>query len=305
MDPHFGLARRPFRLTPDPAAYSATATHEAAAATLARAFRAGDGVALVDGVPGTGKTLVGVRFLDSLPADTPRVMLAAPRGAKPVELFQALLFDLRRPYQGLTEHELRLAVTGELLAAAEQDRRLVVFVDEAHHLSADAAEEIRLLGNLESPAGPAAFVLLAGLPAVRSLLAGNPSLAHRLAARCRLTPLTVDESVAYLRDQVKACGGRAEWVFGDEAVSLIAELADGVPRVLNRLAGLSMALAEDDGADFVDAEAVLAAAEQLEMTAPSVKADPPAELDEPETLPHPNQVPRPPHAGRPAKRKAA
>ena len=95
MDPHFGLTRRPFRLTPDPAAYATTPPHEAAAAVLARAFRNGDGVALVDGDPGTGKTLVGVRFLDSLPADTPRVMLAAPRQAKPAELFQALLTNLR------------------------------------------------------------------------------------------------------------------------------------------------------------------------------------------------------------------
>ena len=305
MDPHFGLTRRPFRLTPDPAAYATTPPHEAAAAVLARAFRNGDGVALVDGDPGTGKTLVGVRFLDSLPADTPRVMLAAPRQAKPAELFQALLFDLGRPYQGLTEHELRLSVIGELLAAAETNRRMVVFLDEAHNLTPDAMEEIRLLGNLESPGGPAAFVLLAGLPAVRSVVAGNPSLAHRLAARCRLVPLSVVESELYLREQIRACGGRGEWVFGDEAVSLIAELADGVPRALNRLAGLALALAEEDGADSVDAEAVLSAAEQLEITAPSYKPEPVAEVDEPESLPHPNQVPRPPRAGQPGKRKAA
>ncbi len=305
MNPHFGLARRPFRLAPDPAAYAPTPPHEAAATTLGRAFRHGHGVALVDGEPGTGKTLAGVRFLDSLPTDTPRVMLAAPRQAKPAELFQALLFDLGRPYQGLTEHELRLSVTGELLAAAETDRRMVVFLDEAHHLTPDAVEELRLLGNLESPSGPAVFVLLAGLPAVRSLVAGNPSLSHRLAARCRLVPLTVGESEVYLREQVRACGGRAEWVFVDEAVSLIAELAGGVPRALNRLAGLAMALAEEDGADAVDAEAVLAAAEQLELTVPNAEPEPVAGIDEPESLPHPNQVPRPPRRGNPAKRKAA
>jgi len=305
MDSPFGLLRRPFRLSPDPAAYSPTTGHEAAARQLARAFRHGDSVAVVDGEPGTGKTLAGLRFLDSLSNDTPRVMVAAPRQAKPVELYQAILFDLNRPYQGLTEHELRLSVMAEVLAAAEADRRLVLFVDEAHHLSADAMEEIRLLGNLESAAGPTAFVLLAGLPSVRTLIAGNPSLAHRVSARCRLLPLTVAESESYLREQVRACGGRAEWVFGDEALSLVAGLADGVPRVLNRLAGLALSLAEEDEAEAVDAEAVLAAAELLELTAPTDKPESAVDSDEIDTLPHPNQVPRPPHGGRTAKRKVA
>lgn len=308
MDSHFGLHRRPFRPSPDPAAYCPTATHDAASAALARAFQAGEGLALVDGETGTGKTLVGLRFLDSLPEGTRRALVSVPRQTKPTELFQALLFDLGRLYQGLTEHELRLAVAGEVLAAAEQSQRWVILVDEAHNLSPEATEELRLLGNLDSPSGPPTFVVLCGLPAVRMLLAGNPSLAHRVGARCRLTPLSREESAAYLHDHLAACGGRAEWVFADEALRLLAELAGGIPRVLNRLASGAMALATDDGADLVDTEAVLTAAEQLGLAAPSTDAELPS-IDagsvEVDPLPHPNQVPRPPRGGRSPKRKAA
>ena len=175
MVSRFGLTRRPFRLTPDPGAYVPLPVQEQTAAALVRVFRDHEAVAVLDGEPGTGKTLAGVRFLESLDFEIPRVMVNASRQMKPAELFQAILFDLGLPYQGLTEHELRLAVTGELLAVAESSRRFVLFIDEAHNLSADAIEELRTLCNVESQGEPVAFVVLAGWTPLRALVAGNRS----------------------------------------------------------------------------------------------------------------------------------
>src|SRR5262249_4951742 len=53
-------------------------------------------------------------------ADVPRVVVPNSRASQPADLFQAILFDLGKPYQGLTEQELRLAVTGQLLDAATE-----------------------------------------------------------------------------------------------------------------------------------------------------------------------------------------
>ena len=254
----FGLSRRPFRPAVDPAAYFPAAAHEAALAGVAAAFARRDAAALVDGPAGVGKSLVARRWLDSLPADAPRVVVANPHAAGPAELLQAILFDLGRPYQGLSVQELRLAVTAELLTGVQPT---AVVIDEAQNLTPAAVEELRLLGNVETPDGPAAFVLLVAQPGLRDGL--GRAFGQRVAARHRVEPFTPDESAAYLRHQAGAA-------FEDEAVALLAEACGGVARVLNQAAALAGELAAGGGADRVDAEAVLEALTRLGL-------DPPAE----------------------------
>lgn len=256
----FGLTRRPFRPTPDTSVYVPTAAHDAAFAAVQRAYADGDGVAVVGGEPGTGKTLLGLRFLESLPDDVQRVILHASPDTRPVELLQAVLFDLGQPYQGLSEQELRLAVRGELLAALGDGRSVVLVADEAQHLTAEACEELRLLGNLETKLSKAVFVLLLGLPAEHRY---PPAFRQRVGVEKSLPVLDRDESVRFVRHQLRECGGRPEWLIDDEALHLLADHSGGVPRVLNRAASLAFEVADTAGHKQVDAEAVLEAVEQL------------------------------------------
>ena len=276
-----GLARRPFRPAVDPGAYFPAASHEAALAGVGAAFARHDPVTLVDGAAGVGKSLVARRWLDRLPADVPRAVVANPHAATPAGLLQAILFDLGRPYQGLSEQELRLAVTAELLGDGPRPHPTVLVIDEAQNLTPAAVEELRLLGNVETADGAAAFVLLVAQPGLRDGL--GRAFAQRVAARHRVEPFAPDEAAAYLRHQ----GGRA---LDDEAVSLLAGASGGVPRVLNQAAALAGELAVAAGADRVDAEAALEALARLGL-------DPPAE--EPAPVP----VARPPK--KPARKRAA
>ncbi|HEY2786821.1 MAG TPA: AAA family ATPase [Fimbriiglobus sp.] len=280
----FGLTRRPFRPTPDPACFFPSATHAAARNDLIESADRGDGIALLDGEPGTGKTLVALKVLDELPAEARRVLLPGGRFAAPADLFRAFLFDLGKPYENKAEPDLRLAVTDDLLAARESGRRTVVVIDEAHHLSPDLLEELRLVDNLESRTGKAAFTLLVGLPAVREKLSG--SLGQRIVARPRVEPLTEAESIAYLHFRLAEAGARPS-VLTDEAAEILASTAGGIPRVLNQVGSAAVAAAVASGESCVDAEAALAALERLGRAAP------PAESAEP-TRPAKSQPGSPP-----------
>lgn len=292
---HFGLTRRPFRPTPDTDAYYPAAAHEAALAGLRTAFAARDGLALLDGDPGTGKTLLALRFLEGLEAAVPRVLIPAPRFARPADLHQAILFDLGAEYRGLTEQELRLAVTEKLLSSLGGGQPTAIVLDEAQHLTADVLEEIRLLGNLETRSAKAAFVILVAQPSLRGRLAGSElaAFAQRVAARCRVEPMSRQESAEFVRHQVKVAGGSPAALVGDEALDLFADCCKGVPRLLNQAASLAFDLAGSTGADGVDAEAAVEALSQLGL------AQPPA--DRPTLIPHPARSPK----RRAAKRKSA
>ncbi|MDB5311672.1 MAG: hypothetical protein JWO38_5874 [Gemmataceae bacterium] len=294
---HFGTTRRPFRPAVDTGAYFPAAAHEAALAAVAAAFARCDPAALIDGPPGVGKSLVGRRWLEQLPSDVLRVVLPNVTAVGPADLLQAVLFDLNLPYQGLSEQELRLAVSAQLLGAAGTGHPMVVLVDEAQHLGPAALEELRLLGNIEIGDRSALFLLLVAQPALRDALArpGSETIAQRVGARCRLEPFSPDESEAYLRHQIKTAGGDPARVFDPEAVALIAGACGGVARVLNRVAGLAAELAAGAAAEVVDVEAVLEALARLGLAAPGAE-----ESGEPVILWHPNQSAEP---ARPARGK--
>lgn len=281
---HFGMARRPFRPAVDTGAYFPTAGHEAALATLRSAFDRREPAVLLDGPAGTGKSLVARLWLERLPADVPRVVLPNVPADKPTELLQAILFDLDQHYQGLSEQELRLAVTGQLLAAG----MTVLVIDEAHHLGPAALEELRLLGNIETRDGSALFLLLVAPASFRTALARPEyaGFAQRAGVRCGVEAFTPEESAAYLRHQVRAAGGTPARVFDDEAVSLLAGACGGVARTLNRAAAIAAELAAAGEADRIDVEAALEALTRLGLDAT-------AEPAEPFLLRHPGQSAKP------------
>ncbi len=266
----FGLTRRPFRPTPDTTAYAPAAAHDTALLAVQHAYSGGDSVAVVRGDPGTGKTLLGLRFLEALPESTRRVIVHAPPHTRPVELLQAVLFDLGHQYQGLSEQELRLAVHGELLNDLADGRRVVLVIDEAQHLTAEAGEELRLLGNLESREAKAVFVLLLAQSGDEKWGAG---FRQRVAVRKTLSPLDREDAVRFVRHQLRAAGGRPEWLIDDEALHLLANHTGGVPRILNRTTGLAFEVAANAGQRQVDAEAVLEAIDQMGLAPPQEEPD--------------------------------
>jgi len=269
----FGLNRRPFRPAPAPDLFFPAAAHAAAADRLRAAFDAGEGVALLDGGPGTGKTLVAVRLLESLRGAATAVLIPCARLVRPADLYQAILFDLGRPYLGLGENELRLAVTEYWLGELAAGRRGAVVLDEAHNLGPEVLEEVRFLDNLEGRGTKAVFTLLVGLPGLRDRLAGLEPLAQRVSCRVRLTPLSHDEAVGFTRHQLAACGGKEDELLTDEAAGLIAGYGRGVPRVVNQVAAGALAVALEADQDAIDVEAVCEAADRLGL--------PPAEAEDP------------------------
>lgn len=258
---HFGLRERPFRPAPDGAAYYPATSHEQTLARLQQALADGEALLLLTGEPGTGKTLLCHLLLERLGPGVASAFVTNSHVGGPAGLLQAILYDLSLPYRGLTEQELRLALTDALLQGYAAGRRTVLVIDEAQHLAPESLEELRQLANLEARRARAVQVVLSAQPALLETLGRDElrALAQRLPVRARLAPLTEQEAADYLVHQVRTAGGRPEAVWTDEALAVLARGSGGVPRLLNQAAHLALALACQAGAGMVDAEAALEA----------------------------------------------
>src|SRR5262249_2400747 len=78
-------------------------------------------------------------------------------------------------------------------------------------------------------------VILAGQPELAGRL-NEPSLRQlkqRIALRCDLVPLTLQETASYIAARIRIAGGDSARIFTREAVMLIHERSGGIPRVIS------------------------------------------------------------------------
>ncbi len=277
---YFGLRRRPFRASPDLDGYYPATAHESILSRLIQTMREDEGWAILTGDVGTGKTLLCHCLVERLGATVQTAFLTNSHFDSRAALFQAILYDFNQPYQGLGEQELRLALTDYLLKSYGEGRRTALIIDEAHHLSPDLLEELRLLGNLEARKGKALQMILVGQSALLQTLRLPElvCLSQRVAIRLKLEPLGVEESADYLLHQLRIAGGKPESLLGDEAREVLAVGTHGIPRLLNQAAHQALVLAFEGEAESVDAEAALEALAMVGLDAELEGPDSSAEI---------------------------
>jgi type II secretory pathway predicted ATPase ExeA len=219
---------------------------DAALHAIDRAIRRAEGISLVVGPPGTGKSLLLAKVGESVAEDFKVALLSGARICTRRALWQSILVDLGKPYRGIDEAELRIAVAEVVRGLAAGGSGLVILVDEAHTLPLRLIEELRLLANMPTPL-PAVHIVLAGPAALEERL-GSPkmeSFAQRIAVRSYLEPLDHAETVGYLRTQTKAAGLEWDACFEPGCDDAVYSAADGVPRLMNQLCDQALVTVAD------------------------------------------------------------
>jgi type II secretory pathway predicted ATPase ExeA len=244
---------------------------DAALHGIDRAIRRAEGISLVVGPPGTGKSLLLAKVAESVAEDFKVALLSGARICTRRALWQSILADLGQPYRGIDEAELRIAVAELVRRLATAGSGLVILVDEAHTLPLRLVEELRLLANMPTPL-PAVHLVLAGPSALEERL-GSPkmeSFAQRIAVRSYLEPLDHAETVAYLRTQTKAAGLEWDKCFDRGCDDAVYTAADGVPRLMNQICDQALVLLADAGRRVKPSDIAVAWQEIQRLPAPAL-----------------------------------
>ena len=129
---YFDLTGRPFGSAPNAGCWFPAEAIEQARLMLTQSISLAGGVGLVVGPPGTGKSLLLERLAADFGTAFQVVTLASTRLCSRRALLQNILFELRRPYRGLEEGELRLDLIEHLRTVQDGARCVLLLVDEAH-----------------------------------------------------------------------------------------------------------------------------------------------------------------------------
>ncbi|WP_339683616.1 ExeA family protein [Gimesia maris] len=243
---NFGFTDRPFTVSPSPACYFEAAEHQHVLEELLVTISSLNGITILTGDAGTGKTAVCRQLVARL-EDQFQIQFVEHCNFPTVRaLLQTLLYNLTDCYEKVSEQELRLALTAEVRSSfLNHGQPLLVLVDEAHLLSVSFLEELRVLSDIAFDGKPALQLLLCGQTSLEETLIqpALSSLNQRIGCQVYLDRMTRQESEAYIAYRIQRVSTDKRSCFTDEAIKFITHVSDGLPRCLNQICDHSLMLA--------------------------------------------------------------
>lgn len=267
---HFGLGQNPFTVSPDPASFYSTLAHDEALLQLAFGVKNQQGLMVLTGEPGTGKTTVLRYFLDWLQQrEHYSTAYIYHTFVHSTDLLQLILKDFGLAFEGRSKGEMVIALMTWLLSRHKMGDRPVIVIDEAQSLTNAAFEEVRMLLNAQSRGAQLIQIVLAGQLQLEDKLRQPQmeQLRQRIMCYWRLAALKLEETEGYIRKRLARAGGQGPVVFPPESMREVHRYSHGIPRVINLLCEHALLTCYADRRRFVEVEDVASVVRQFELDA--------------------------------------
>jgi len=263
---HYGLAAKPFSLSPDSKFLWLGEKHKEALATLEYGIMGEKGFLILTGEVGTGKTILINALIDRINKDVVVARIADP------DLESLDFFNLLSEEFGMNEHFeskgaflIRFRVF--LQEAHAANKLVLLIIDEAQRLPHEILEQIRLLSNIEMHHKKLINIFFVGQNEFNAKLLDdrNKAVRQRIAASYHIVPLSQRETTRYIQHRMEIAGAVRE-IFTPKALKRVYSATDGYPRLINSICDYALLTGYAAGLKTIDDGIIRECEEELGLS---------------------------------------
>jgi general secretion pathway protein A len=252
---YFGLRQPPFSMTPDPRFAFATREHEQALSKMTFYTDERQGLFLLMGEIGTGKTTIAKLAVDNWKSRRERYtvgQVADPSPPSPPAFLRLVLASFLQPVlRNLLD--LKAALRVFLLQEHQAGRTVILVLDEAQTLHPKNLDTIHALTNEQTQTEKLLQIVLLAQPNFKYKLQQKPALRSRIAGGHTLDGLAPQDALDLLRHRVALAGGDFDGLFSPATHRPLYAATRGIPRDLCILCNAALVAAYSGRSRVVDA----------------------------------------------------
>lgn len=262
---HYGLNKKPFDISPDPAFLWLSEKHKEALAHLKYGIHDDKGFLVITGEVGTGKTAL-IKYLVKLINVGAIVVTVPDPDMSRIDFYNYLASELNMRKEFKSKGEFLIHFKKFLLNAFSSYKKVLLIIDEAQRLNNDLLDEIRLLGNIDLNGLILLNIFFIGQNEFKAILMddANKSIRQRITASYQIDSLTVEEVWGYIRHRLQVAGSRQE-IFTPEAIREIYKHSKGYPRLINIICDHALMTGYADGLKIIDVDTIEECADDLKI----------------------------------------
>lgn len=236
----YGFTTYPFTLTPDTQFLYPSENYKDCLFYLLHGLKREYGLLVVTGAIGTGKTFLLNTLLKQLGEKT-HTAFVVNSTLNSFEILQYASKEFKMQITGKSKAELLLNFREFLLTHAMVNEKVILIVDEAHNLSVEALEDLRLLTNFENAEKKLIQIILVGQLQLEEKLKlpELTQLSQRVGFSCSLRPLNYEETQRYIEQRLSVAGS-IDRIFTSKAIQEIFTYSKGIPRVINIICDMAL-----------------------------------------------------------------
>ncbi|MGB6067416.1 MAG: AAA family ATPase [Desulfomonilaceae bacterium] len=235
---YFDLAENPFSVSPNPRYCYLSNLHRGILAKVDYVVEHRQGLTVIYGDVGTGKTSLARLLMDRLAERNYVVFITNPNFKSEMHMVKAISseFGLAPKRSLFAQME---ALQANLIEMYAEGKNPVVIIDEAQLMRGKQFEIVRQLSNFETNDTKLLQIILTGQMELRNKLRMKKALMSRIVIASTLQAFSLDEMADMILFRLKVAGGNGN-IFISDCLDRVYEHSKGIPREAIKLCGLAL-----------------------------------------------------------------
>ena len=263
---YYNLKINPFQISADPKFLWLGKKHKEALATLKYATLENKGFFLLTGDVGTGKTALVNALINSLGKEIIVAKVSYP-GLNTLEFFNFIANEFKINKIFSNKGNFLVHLDSFLNNAYENNKKVLIIIDEAQSLKQELLNDIRLLSNIERQNTKLINLFFVGNNEFNDILLepANSNLRQSITIKYHIDSLTKNEVAEYVGYRLKIAGSEQN-IFTPGAISQIFSFSGGCPRLINIICDQALLTGYAKEKKIIDAGILKECTKELQIT---------------------------------------